>query len=75
VCSYSKVLRIDKVNLTNIHTKRKVHKRIIYKIKRVEFILIGYLILRGYWCYIIVLSLHALTEEKIDDVKDSFYEQ
>jgi hypothetical protein len=34
-----------------------------------------YIILRGHWCDIIVLSIHAPTEDKIDDVKDRFYEE
>jgi hypothetical protein len=34
----------------------------------------SYIILRGRWFYIIVLNVHAPTEEKIDDVKGSFYE-
>jgi endonuclease/exonuclease/phosphatase family metal-dependent hydrolase len=33
------------------------------------------LILRGRWCHIIVLNVHAPTEDKTDDVKDSFYEE
>jgi hypothetical protein len=32
-------------------------------------------ILRGHWCHIIVLNVHAPTEDKTDDVKDSFYEE
>jgi endonuclease/exonuclease/phosphatase family metal-dependent hydrolase len=32
-----------------------------------------YTILRGRWCHI-VLNVHAPTEDKTDDVKDSFYE-
>jgi hypothetical protein len=35
----------------------------------------SYIILRGRWCHIIVLSVHAPTEDKTDDVKDSFYEE
>jgi hypothetical protein len=35
----------------------------------------SYIILRGSWCDIIVLNFHAQTEDKIDDVKDSFYEE
>jgi hypothetical protein len=35
----------------------------------------SYIILRDRWCHIIVLNVHALTKEKIDDVKDSFYEE
>jgi hypothetical protein len=32
------------------------------------------IILRGCWCNIIVLNVHAPSEEKSDDSKDSFYE-
>jgi exonuclease III len=35
----------------------------------------SYTILRGRWCSIIVLNVHALTEDKIDDKKDRFYEE
>jgi exonuclease III len=35
----------------------------------------SYIILRGRWFHIIVLNVHAPTEDKIDDVKDSFYEE
>jgi hypothetical protein len=35
----------------------------------------SYIILRGRWCHIIVLNVHAPTEEKTDDMKDSFYEE
>jgi len=31
--------------------------------------------LRGHWCNIIVLNVHAPREEKSDDSKDSFYEE
>jgi hypothetical protein len=35
----------------------------------------SYIILRGRWFHIIVLNVHAPTEDKIDDVEDSFYEE
>jgi hypothetical protein len=35
----------------------------------------SYLILRGRWGHIIVLNAHAPTEDKTDDVKDTFYEK
>jgi hypothetical protein len=35
----------------------------------------SYIILRGHWCNIIVLNVHALCEDKGDDVKDSFCEE
>ena len=31
--------------------------------------------LRGCWCNIIVLNVHALSKEKSGDSKDSFYEE
>jgi hypothetical protein len=54
-----------------------IHKRIISAVKRVEFVTdrMLYIILRGCWCDIIVLKVRAPTEDKIDDVKDSFYEK
>jgi hypothetical protein len=54
-----------------------VHKRIISAVKRVEFVSdrMSYITLRGRWCHIIVLNVHAPTEDKTDDVKDSVYEE
>jgi hypothetical protein len=54
-----------------------VLKRIISAVKRVEFVSdrMSHIILRGRWCHIIVLNVHAPKEDKIDDVKDSFYEE
>jgi hypothetical protein len=34
-----------------------------------------YIILKRRWCDIIVLSVHASTEDKIDDMKDRYCEQ
>jgi hypothetical protein len=54
-----------------------VHKRIISAVKRVEFVRdrMSYIILRGRWCRVNFLNVHALTEEKTGDVKDSFCEE
>jgi hypothetical protein len=54
-----------------------VHKRIISAVKRFEFVsdMVSYIILRGRWCHIFVLNVHAPTEDKTDEVKDSFYEE
>jgi exonuclease III len=54
-----------------------VHQRILSAIKRVEFVSdrMSYMVLRGRWCNIIVLNVHAQTEEKSYDSKDSFYEE
>jgi hypothetical protein len=54
-----------------------VHKRIISAAKKVEFVSdrMSYIILRGRWCNIIVLNVHAPTEDKIHDIKNRFYEK
>jgi hypothetical protein len=51
-----------------------MHKRIISVVKRVEFVSDRMLCmkLRGLCCHIIVLNVHAPTEDKTDDVMDSF---
>jgi len=50
-----------------------VHRRIISAVKRVEFVSdrLSCIVLRGRWCNI----MHALSEEKSDESKDSFYEE
>jgi hypothetical protein len=54
-----------------------VHKRIILAVKKVEFVShrMSYIILRGRCCHIIVLNVLTPTEDKTDDVKDSFFEE
>jgi hypothetical protein len=43
-----------------------VQKKIISAVKSFEFVTdsMSYIILRGRWCHIIVLNIHAPTEEK-----------
>jgi hypothetical protein len=50
-----------------------IHKGIRSGVKRVEFISgrILYIVSVG-WCGIIVLNVHAPTEDQSDDMKDSF---
>jgi hypothetical protein len=65
------------------NTKRKsstgnrifLHRRIVSAVKRVEFVSdrISSIVLRGRWCNSIVLNVHAPSEEKSGDSKDSFY--
>jgi hypothetical protein len=54
-----------------------VHKRIISAVKKVEFVSdrMSYIILRGCWCNIIVLNVHAPNDDKTDYIKDSFSEE
>ena len=50
------------------------HHRIVSAVRRVEFVSdrMSYIVLRGRWCNIIILNVHAPSEEKSDDLKDSF---
>jgi len=52
-----------------------VHHRRVSAVKKVEFVSdrVSYIILKGRWCGIIVLNVHAPSEEKRDDLKGSFY--
>jgi hypothetical protein len=54
-----------------------LHKKIIYAVKKVEFVSdrMSYIILRGSWFNITVLNVHAPTGDKIHDIKDRFYEE
>jgi hypothetical protein len=49
----------------------------ISAVKSIEYVSerMSYITLRGHWCGIIVLNVHALTEDKIDYMKDSFYKE
>jgi len=37
--------------------------------------MMSYIVMRRCWCNIIVLNVHAPSEEKSDDSKDSFYDE
>ena len=54
-----------------------VHRRIVSAVKRVEFVSdkLSYIVLRVRWCNIIVVNVHVPSEEKSDELKDSFYEE
>jgi len=54
-----------------------VQHRIVSAFKRVAFVSdkVSYIVLRGRWVNLIVLNVHAPSEEKSRDSKDSFYEE
>jgi hypothetical protein len=54
-----------------------VHNRNISAVERVEFVSdrMSYVILKARWCDIIVLNVHASTEDKDDVIKATFYEE
>jgi len=51
-----------------------VHQTRASAVKRVQFVRdrVPYIVLRGRWCNIIVLYVHAPSEEKSDEPKESF---
>ena len=51
-----------------------VHHGIVSAVKRVQFFsdMVSYIVLRGRWCNIIILNVHAPSEEKSDDSKAVF---
>ena len=51
-----------------------LHHRIESTVKRVQFVsdTMSYIVLRGRWCNIIDFNVHAPSEEKSDNSKDSF---
>jgi hypothetical protein len=53
------------------------HHKIVSTVKRVKFVSdrMPYIDLRGRWCNIIVLNVHAPSVEKSGYSKDAFYEQ
>ena len=54
-----------------------LRQRIASAVKRVQFVSdrVLYIVLKGRWCNIIVLNVHAPSEEKSDESKDSFYKE
>jgi hypothetical protein len=54
-----------------------IHNSIISAVTMVKFVSdrMSYIILKGWWCDIIVLNVHALTEAKDDVIKDSSYKE
>ena len=54
-----------------------VHRRIVPAVKRVAFVsdMLSYIVLRVLWRNIIVVHVHATSEEKSEMSKYSFYEE
>jgi hypothetical protein len=65
------------IKITNWEHVFYVHHSIVSEFKVVEFVSgrLSYIVLRGRWCNIVVLNVHAPSEGKIDDSKGSFYEE
>jgi hypothetical protein len=51
--------------------------RIVSAVERVEFVShrLSYIVLKGLWCNITVVIVHAPSQEKNDYSKDSFYDE
>jgi len=57
-------------------TRFFVQNRMVSAVKKEEFVSnrVPYIVLRGHWCNIIVLNVHAPSEKSYNS-KDSFYEE
>ena len=64
-------------NFKNNRTGFFVHRRLVSAVKRIEFVSdrLSYIVLRGRWLHIILVNMHAPSEEKSEELKDSFYEE
>ena len=51
-----------------------VHRRLVSAVKKIEFVSdrFSYIVLRGRWLHIIVVNVHAPSEEKSEELKDFF---
>jgi len=54
-----------------------VHRRLVSAVKKIEFVSdrLSYIVLRGRWFHIILVNVLAPSEEKSEELKDSFYEE
>ena len=54
-----------------------MHRRLVSAVKRIEFVSDrrSYIVLKSRWLHIIVVNIHAPSEEKVEEVKDSFYDE
>jgi hypothetical protein len=54
-----------------------VHQRLAPAVKRADFVSdrVSYIVMRGRWNNLIFINVHAPSEEKSDESKDSFYEE
>ena len=54
-----------------------MHRRLVSAVKRIEFVSdrLSHIVLKGRWLHIVVVNVHAPSEEKSDEVKVSIYEE
>ena len=74
---YNFFFLLKRKRIPSIGNKSFAHHRIASAVKRVEFVSdrVSYIVLRSCRCDIIVLNVHAPSEEKSNNPKDSFYEK
>jgi len=68
---------MERQRKSSIGNRNFVHHTTVSEVKRGEFVSdrLSYIVLRSHWYNIIILNVHAPSEEKSDDSKDSFYEE
>ena len=67
----------EETNIINWEHDFLVHHKTVSEVKRVELVgdMMSYIVPRGRWCNIIVLNVHAPSDEKSNDRKDIFHEE
>jgi hypothetical protein len=70
------IILYREVNVNQLGSRLFIHRQIKLAVKRVEFIsdCISCIRLKGRWSDMIIVNLHAPSEDKDDDIKDRFYE-
>ena len=63
------IFSMEEETNSSIGKRTSVHHKILSAIKKVEFVSdrVLYIVLRGCWCNIVVLNVHAPSEDKSDD--------
>jgi hypothetical protein len=72
-----KISNSQQLYIIHLRTGFFLHNRNISAVKRVKFVSdrMLHITLKGHWCVIIVLNVHAPAEDKEDDIKDSLYKE
>jgi hypothetical protein len=63
---------MEKEMKSSVGNRIFVHQRIASAVKIVKFVSdrVSYIVMRGRWCNIIVVNVHAPSEEKSDESKE-----
>jgi len=71
------IFSMERQRKSSIGNRNFVHHRTVSAVKRGGFVSdrLSCIVLRSHWYNIVVSNVHAPSEDKSDDSKDSFYEE